>query len=122
MEIGIDGETLNSFPKISYSENVCRSLNYAEENELEEAEDKKCCSICLNDYKESEVMRVIPDCGHMFQVDCIDEWLHLYPTCPICRTSHLPSQRSSIYLAPEAAAATILTVLDHDSNIRPSPG
>lgn len=115
VEIGIDDETLNSFPRMSYSEKVGRSFNSAEGNESEEAEGKKCCSICLSDYKEPEVVRVIPDCSHMFHVDCIDEWLRLHPTCPVCRTSPLPSRRTSLSLTPEAAASAILTVHDRDA-------
>ena len=123
MESGMSEETLDSFPKMPYNlEKDSRSFTSAEGTELEEAEDKKCCSICLNDYEESEVVRVIPDCGHMFHKDCIDEWLRLHPTCPICRTSPLPTQRSSVSLPPETDASTILTVHDHHSIPRPFPG
>ena len=125
VEIGIDDETLNSFPKMPYSEKDSQSFTSAERTELEEAEDKKCCSICLNDYEDSEVVRVIPDCGHMFHKDCIDEWLRLHPTCPICRTSPLPSQRNSVSLNPPDQAdhdTTIMTVHDHHSIPRPFPG
>lgn len=112
--IGIDGETLDSFPKMLYSDKVCQSFKSAEGNELDEAEDNNCCSICLSDYKESEVVKVIPDCDHMFHIDCIDQWLCLHATCPICRTSPLPS-RSSSSLAQEARTTTIVTVLEDDS-------
>jgi hypothetical protein len=118
--IGIDEQTLDSFPKMLYSQKVCESFKSAEEKELDKAEDNKCCSICLSDYEESEVVRVIPNCGHMFHMDCIDEWLRLHATCPICRTSPLPSLRSTPLLQ-EAPPTTILTVLDHDS-ILPFPG
>jgi hypothetical protein len=104
--IGIDEETLDSFPKMLYSQKVCEPFKSAEGKELDEAEDNKCCSICLSDYKESEVVRVIPDCGHMFHMDCIDEWLHVHATCPICRTSPLPSLRSTP-LAQEDPPTTI---------------
>jgi len=112
--IGIDEETLDSFPRMLYSQKVCQSFKSAEGNELDEAEDKKCCSICLSDYKESEVVRVMPDCTHMFHRNCIDEWLRLHATCPICRTSPLPSLHSSP-LAQEAPTTTILTVVDRDA-------
>ncbi|KAF1880074.1 hypothetical protein Lal_00022203 [Lupinus albus] len=35
------------------------------------------CSICLADYKDSELLRLLPDCGHYFHKDCIDIWLRL---------------------------------------------
>ncbi|KAG5127018.1 hypothetical protein JHK82_027853 [Glycine max] len=31
-----------------------------------------CCSICLADYKNTEWLKLLPDCGHMFHRDCID--------------------------------------------------
>lgn len=96
--IGIEEDTLDLFPKMLYSDKVCQSFKSAEGKELDEAEDKTCCSICFSDYKGSEVVKIIPDCGHMFHIDCIDKWLRRHATCPICRTAPLPS-RSALSLA-----------------------
>jgi len=84
---GIDEATLDSYPKMLYSGKGFRSSKSVEEAEESEAEDKSCCSICLSDYRESEVVRVMPDCSHMFHAACIDEWLRRHATCPVCRTS-----------------------------------
>lgn len=43
------------------------------------------CSICLGDYEEKEMLRVIPTCHHNFHLVCIDLWLQKQSTCPICR-------------------------------------
>lgn len=43
------------------------------------------CSICLGEYKEKEVLRVMPSCHHNFHLVCIDVWLQKQTTCPICR-------------------------------------
>ncbi|XP_042012447.1 RING-H2 finger protein ATL46-like [Salvia splendens] len=43
------------------------------------------CAVCLGEYKESEEVRMMPECGHMFHRRCIDPWLMIHPTCPICR-------------------------------------
>ncbi|CAL9207985.1 unnamed protein product [Musa hybrid cultivar] len=43
------------------------------------------CSICLGEYKEKEVLRVMPFCHHNFHLVCIDLWLQKQTTCPICR-------------------------------------
>ncbi|XP_019465168.1 PREDICTED: putative RING-H2 finger protein ATL62 [Lupinus angustifolius] len=45
------------------------------------------CIICLADYKEREILRMMPECGHTFHLSCIDVWLRKQPTCPVCRLS-----------------------------------
>ncbi|KMT00194.1 hypothetical protein BVRB_1g020100 [Beta vulgaris subsp. vulgaris] len=48
------------------------------------AEDSQC-SICLGEYQEKEVLRIMPKCGHSFHLSCIDPWLMKQSTCPVCR-------------------------------------
>ncbi|XP_061347680.1 RING-H2 finger protein ATL39-like [Gastrolobium bilobum] len=50
------------------------------------------CVICLAEYKEKELLRIIPKCGHSFHLSCIDTWLRKQSTCPVCR---LPLQNAS---------------------------
>ncbi|XP_020217052.1 RING-H2 finger protein ATL39 [Cajanus cajan] len=45
------------------------------------------CVICLAEYKEKELLRIIPKCGHSFHLSCIDMWLRKQSTCPVCRLS-----------------------------------
>ncbi|XP_073040862.1 RING-H2 finger protein ATL7-like isoform X1 [Primulina eburnea] len=45
------------------------------------------CTICLAEYEEKEVLRIMPKCGHTFHLSCIDTWLRKQLTCPICRLS-----------------------------------
>ncbi|KAJ6767629.1 TRANSCRIPTION FACTOR C2H2 FAMILY-RELATED [Salix koriyanagi] len=85
VEIGLDEATLNTCPKLLYSE--------AKEKLEKGADDLVatcCCSICLQDYKDSDLLRLLPECGHFFHAQCIDLWLKLHPTCPICRNSPVP--------------------------------
>ncbi|KAI4373904.1 hypothetical protein MLD38_011963 [Melastoma candidum] len=44
------------------------------------------CAVCLNEFQEDEKLKVIPTCGHLFHVDCIDVWLQNNANCPLCRT------------------------------------
>lgn len=45
------------------------------------------CSICLEDFKEGEPVRVLP-CEHVFHPKCVDEWLQKWNrTCPLCKSS-----------------------------------
>ncbi|WVZ08852.1 hypothetical protein V8G54_022198 [Vigna mungo] len=45
------------------------------------------CAICIEDYEESEMLRVLPQCRHYFHRDCVDAWLKVNATCPVCRNS-----------------------------------
>ncbi|KAJ4746221.1 RING/U-box superfamily protein [Rhynchospora pubera] len=97
LEIGIDEAILKTYPEVLYAE--AKKL-IAKENKEEENNGLKvilssataaCCSICLADYNDTDVLRVLPDCGHMFHVACVDPWLKSRPTCPVCRASPMPS-------------------------------
>lgn len=73
---GLDGPTIESYPKIVLGES-CRLPK----------PDDNTCSICLSEYKPKETLKSIPECKHCFHADCIDEWLRLNASCPICRNS-----------------------------------
>ncbi|KAJ4777090.1 hypothetical protein LUZ62_061347 [Rhynchospora pubera] len=45
------------------------------------------CTICLGEYEERDILRIMPTCGHNFHSSCIDIWLESHSTCPICRVS-----------------------------------
>lgn len=37
------------------------------------------------EYTESEVLRKLPLCNHVFHIRCVDPWLSNQVTCPVCR-------------------------------------
>ncbi|XP_013611178.1 PREDICTED: putative RING-H2 finger protein ATL69 [Brassica oleracea var. oleracea] len=81
---GLDGSTIDSYPKIVLGES----------KRLPKIDDVTC-AICLSEYEPKETLRTIPLCQHCFHADCIDEWLKLNGTCPVCRNSPeqiLPSE------------------------------
>ncbi|ONK61916.1 uncharacterized protein A4U43_C08F34890 [Asparagus officinalis] len=43
------------------------------------------CAICLAEFGEGELLRVLPSCSHSFHVSCIDTWLSSHSDCPLCR-------------------------------------
>ncbi|KAI3444419.1 hypothetical protein Pfo_001084 [Paulownia fortunei] len=45
------------------------------------------CSICLEEYHAKDTVKCLPQCGHYFHAECIDQWLQKNTTCPVCRTS-----------------------------------
>ncbi|KAF5193388.1 Ring-h2 finger protein atl68 [Thalictrum thalictroides] len=80
---GLDQMVINSYPKFPYS----KSKN------LESGD--SVCSICLCDYKDGEMLRMMPDCKHYFHLFCVDAWLRLHASCPVCRNSPLPTPLST---------------------------
>lgn len=74
--MGLDGPTIESNPKILLGEH----------QELPNPNDHTC-TICLSEYQPKETLRTIPECDHYFHANCIDEWLKINATCPICRNS-----------------------------------
>ncbi|KAJ6773190.1 ZINC FINGER C3HC4 TYPE (RING FINGER) PROTEIN [Salix koriyanagi] len=61
IDIGLDEATLNTYPQLLYSE---------AKEKLQSGDDgsagASCCSICLADYKDSDLLRLLPDCDHLF--------------------------------------------------------
>ncbi|CAM6021849.1 unnamed protein product [Sphagnum balticum] len=46
-------------------------------------EDAECC-ICLSQYEDGVEVREIP-CSHHFHATCVDKWLRINATCPLCK-------------------------------------
>ena len=47
------------------------------------------CVICLSEFEEEEAVKEIPFFKHAFHAYCLDMWLSVQKTCPLCRTSRL---------------------------------
>lgn len=77
---GLDDPTIDSYPKLVLGE----SRRLPQRNDA-------VCSICLSEYKPKDQVRCIPDCHHCFHAECVDEWLRMSATCPVCRNSPAPS-------------------------------
>ncbi|KAJ1414707.1 Zinc finger, RING-type [Sesbania bispinosa] len=78
--VGLDESTIESFQKLVLGES--RRLPGPNDG---------FCSICLSEYSSKETIRCIPECSHCFHAHCIDEWLRMNSTCPLCRNSPSPS-------------------------------
>ncbi|KAK1438259.1 hypothetical protein QVD17_04065 [Tagetes erecta] len=47
-------------------------------------EDAVCC-ICLAKYANNDELRELP-CTHFFHKDCVDKWLKINASCPLCKS------------------------------------
>lgn len=52
-------------------------------------DDAECC-ICLSAYDDGVELRELP-CGHHFHCNCVDKWLYINATCPLCKYNILKS-------------------------------
>ncbi|CAM6122597.1 unnamed protein product [Calypogeia fissa] len=95
---GASEEDINSLPKYKFrrtghdksagdkSQGGVMSLVGPSENSNERvlsAEDAECC-ICLSAYDDGVELRELP-CTHHFHCTCIDKWLRINATCPLCK-------------------------------------
>lgn len=81
--MGLDETTIESYQKVVLGE----SRRLPGRNDT-------TCPICLAEYCSKETLRCIPECKHCFHADCIDEWLRLNGTCPVCRNTPSPASDS----------------------------
>ncbi|GAA0158913.1 hypothetical protein LIER_15821 [Lithospermum erythrorhizon] len=72
------------------------------------------CSVCLNEFQENEKLRCLPNCAHVFHIDCTDVWLQNNVNCPLCRN------RITISVTPTYPMDHILVL--HGTSMRGSGG
>lgn len=75
---GLDATVVASLPVFIFKKN-----DHHENNSIE-------CTVCLSVFEDGEKARTLPNCKHIFHVECIDKWFGSHSTCPICRTEAEP--------------------------------
>merc|ERR1711957_460119 len=53
---------------------------------LEKTVEGDPCAICQDTMSQGDAVRRLP-CAHIFHADCIEKWLRLKLTCPLCNIS-----------------------------------
>ncbi|MBA0773274.1 hypothetical protein Gotri_008562 [Gossypium trilobum] len=72
---GLDPELIQAFPTFYYSTvKEFRREKYGLE-----------CAICLGEFKDEDMLRLLTICCHVFHKECVDLWLESHKTCPVCR-------------------------------------
>ncbi|KAK4388902.1 E3 ubiquitin-protein ligase [Sesamum angolense] len=57
--------------------------------------DADVCCICLAKYVHNDELREMP-CSHFFHKDCVDKWLKINATCPLCKAEVGETMLSSL--------------------------
>ncbi|KAG8052090.1 hypothetical protein GUJ93_ZPchr0001g29928 [Zizania palustris] len=68
------------------------------------------CAVCIAELRDGEEGRALPRCGHRFHAACVDVWLRLHTTCPLCRASVVAERKGGV-------ADTTATVEDLDAHV-----
>lgn len=77
---GVSQEVLDELPQKRFDGNLFADSENA------------TCAICLQSYLEGDAFRELPcDPRHHFHVQCVDDWLKLNATCPVCRKPLVPN-------------------------------
>ncbi|CAA7388886.1 unnamed protein product [Spirodela intermedia] len=83
---GLDREVVKSLPVFTYTAAKCPA----------EPEESMECAVCLSEFQENEMGRVMPLCKHRFHIECIDMWFHSHATCPLCRAAVEPAPPAKV--------------------------
>uniref|UniRef100_A0ACD5T8B4 Uncharacterized protein n=1 Tax=Avena sativa TaxID=4498 RepID=A0ACD5T8B4_AVESA len=88
--VGLDPAVIASYPKAPFSRAAAAAAGSTE----------TACSICLCEYRDGEMQRLMPDCRHRFHLMCLDAWLRRSASCPVCRSSPIPTPVSTPLATP----------------------
>ncbi|KAJ4866289.1 RING-H2 finger protein ATL68 [Raphanus sativus] len=97
---GLDQPIINSYPKFPYTKGIVVAASGDAFQGGDGEGGDTTCSICLCEYMEEEMLRMMPECRHYFHVSCLDAWLKLNGSCPVCRNSPLPTPQSTPQSTP----------------------
>ncbi|KAL8048149.1 hypothetical protein ABFX02_07G044900 [Erythranthe guttata] len=84
---GLTESAIRSIPVFKFKKKAASIINNNNNNAAMIKTTTCDCAVCLNEFQEDEKLRIIPNCGHLFHIDCIDVWLQNNANCPLCRTS-----------------------------------
>ncbi|XP_062075602.1 RING-H2 finger protein ATL29 [Humulus lupulus] len=75
---GLDPALIKAFPTFIYS-----SVRDAQEENSNKYGLE--CAICLVEFENESLLRLLTVCYHVFHQECVDLWLESHKTCPVCR-------------------------------------
>ncbi|MFS8034247.1 putative transcription factor C2H2 family [Helianthus anomalus] len=102
---GINKKLVEGLPKFTYDsakEDKSRKLSSSD------------CAICLEEYADGDEIRVLPQCGHGYHIECIDKWLGSHSSCPSCRQILVITSCKKCCEFPTVSAGTVSMVREHE--------
>jgi len=69
---------------IGASKSLIKKLKVSKFKVGDIAKEDATCAVCLGDYEDNNEIRYLP-CNHHFHSECVDQWLQLNKTCPLCK-------------------------------------
>ncbi|MCL7038192.1 hypothetical protein MKW94_026284 [Papaver nudicaule] len=75
---GLSDSTIQSYPQVIVGES----------GRLPNPNDATC-AICIADFQPNDTLKSMPTCNHCFHANCLEQWLRVNATCPVCRKSPL---------------------------------
>ncbi|CAA3014986.1 RING-H2 finger ATL29-like [Olea europaea subsp. europaea] len=101
---GLDKLIIQSFPSFTYSTvKGCRKEKYGLE-----------CAVCLDEFSDNDVLRLVILCSHVFHQECIDLWFESHKTCPVCRRN-LDSPTQSPMKSPLSIYSNSVNDIEHEN-------
>ncbi|CAH2077865.1 unnamed protein product [Thlaspi arvense] len=76
---GASDDQISSLPSWKY-----KLIDETSGSDSAQATDDPECCICLAKYKDKEEVRKLP-CSHRFHLKCVDQWLRIISSCPLCK-------------------------------------
>nr|KYP70725.1 RING-H2 finger protein ATL5K [Cajanus cajan] len=74
---GLDESSIREIPTFQFTKGEVENINQS-----------VCgCVVCLNEFQEHDMLKVLPKCKHAFHLHCIDVWLQTNAKCPLCRST-----------------------------------
>ncbi|CAJ1901377.1 unnamed protein product [Sphenostylis stenocarpa] len=75
---GLDESDIREIPTLQFTK-----------GEVEKNQSVFGCVVCLTEFQDHDMLKVLPICKHAFHLHCIDIWLQTNANCPLCRSSIL---------------------------------
>jgi len=82
---GMSEEEIQSIAKCKLSRNTELNMIVTWSDTDGSDDFQTVCAVCIEDIKINEWYKQLPNCEHWFHADCIDKWLRLRNSCPVCR-------------------------------------